>query len=73
MATMKITTAQDVYDIVKARGLAIRVDPGPPPMPFLTKPPGAKDDAVTPTLLAALKAWRLELIDLVQGNGNGQG
>lgn len=62
---MKIRSAQDVLDIVRRRGMWVKVDPGPPPMPILVKPCGVPDAHVTDALMAALKAWRLEIIDLV--------
>jgi hypothetical protein len=57
-----IKSAKDVIAVVKERKLKLRVDPGPPPMPILTRPQGVPLDAVTPILLDALRAWRLEII-----------
>lgn len=62
---MKLKTAKDVIAVAKARGFGIAVNPGPPPMPYLVLaglPPEKKNDA-TETLLNALRAWRLEIID----------
>ena len=57
----KITNAADVIRIAEGRGFKVLVDPGPPPMPFLR----GESSKTTPALLDALKAWRLEIIDLV--------
>lgn len=58
---MKIRTAQDVIDIAKRRGFSIRLQPGPPPMPVLR---GKRDEA-TDALMEALKAWRVEIIEII--------
>lgn len=61
METAMMRTAQDVMAVVASRGLSVRVEPGPPPMPVLIVPPNKRDQA-TEALLDALKAWRLEII-----------
>lgn len=58
---MKIRTAKDVIEIAKRRGFSIRLEPGPPPMPVLR---GHKKEA-TPALMEALKAWRVEIIEII--------
>lgn len=63
-----IRTAKEVIAVAKARGLTIRVDPGPPPMPVLQCPDGTRPMA-TDTLLNALRAWRIEIIEEVGRNG----
>lgn len=63
---MKITSAQDVIDIAEARGFVVRVKPGPPPMPVLTVPAGGDKKLASPSLLEALRSWRLEIIDLLE-------
>ena len=55
---MRFKSAAEVMAVARDRGFQIKVDPGPPPMPYLL---GQKDHA-TPVLLMALKAWRLEII-----------
>lgn len=64
---MKITTVADVLRIVKERGFTVHVDPGPPPMPRLH----GRVEQATPALLAALKAWRSEIIEaLLKGESH---
>jgi hypothetical protein len=69
---VRIKSAQDVLSVAQARGLRVKVEPGPPPMPVLVRPHGVRRDEVTDPLLAALRAWRLEIIDLL-GPGSAQG
>jgi len=64
---MTINSASDVIAVAKARGFRLFVDPGPPPMPYIN---GNRAEA-TPALMGALKAWRLEIIDILQ-NGAAQ-
>lgn len=64
---MAIKSAKDVIEIAKARGFAFRVDPGPPPMPVLVKPPNVPKEEASPVLMEALRAWRLEIIEELQG------
>lgn len=58
---MKIQSAADVIRVAESRGFKVCVNPGPPPMPYLK---GFKDQA-TDALLAALRAWRVEVIEEV--------
>lgn len=61
-----IRSAQDVIAIAKARGFRLAVRPGPPIMPVLVCPRDSKARAeATETLLQALKAFRLEIIDIL--------
>lgn len=64
---MRLRSAKDVIDVAKARGMRIRIDPGPPVMPVLVRPEAIDRDLVTDALLAALRAWRLEIIEAMQG------
>lgn len=63
---MKIRRAEDVIDIAKRRGFTLRLEPGPPPMPVLR---GDKNMA-TPALMEALKAWRVEIIEIIAKDDN---
>ena len=56
-----IRSAQEVIDIAERRGFKVLVKPGPPPMPYLL----GKENEATPVLLDALKAWRVEIIELL--------
>lgn len=60
---MNIRTARDVIAIAEARGFRVRLNPGPPPMPVLVKPAGVDRAQATDALMAALKAWRAEIIE----------
>lgn len=60
---MKIKTAKDVIAVAESRGFKLRVVPGPPPMPVLHKPAHVPRESATDALMAALKAWRLEIIE----------
>lgn len=62
---MKIRSAEDILEIVRQRGLRVKVNPGPPPMPLLSGPRSILDHHATEALMAALRAWRLEIIELV--------
>ena len=62
---MKYRSAADILAVVKARGLFVTVDPGPPPMPLLHAGSRLLKDEGTEPLLAALRAWRLEIISEV--------
>jgi hypothetical protein len=65
-----IKTAQDVIAVAKKRGFTIVVEPGPPPVPMLRYSKGKVDPKLAnEPLMDALRAWRLEIIDIVQ---NGQ-
>ncbi len=61
-----IRCARAVIEVAKSRGLELFVKPGPPAMPYLRVPPELmhlKDRLVTPTLMEALKTWRVEIIE----------
>jgi hypothetical protein len=60
---MKLRSARDILGVVEARGMSVRVDPGPPPMPVLVRPRGVDRSLVSDALLGALKAFRLEIIE----------
>jgi hypothetical protein len=60
-----IKTAQDVIAVAQKRGFKVEVRPGPPPMPVLVVPNGISRTLANEPLMAALRAWRLEIIDLV--------
>lgn len=64
-----IKSAKDVIAVARERGFGLRVDPGPPPMPFLVNTRGEKGrlDA-TDVLMNALKVWRLDIIAELQGS-----
>jgi hypothetical protein len=59
----------DILNVVKARGMSVRIDPGPPAIPKLVCPKGTPTDAVTEALMEALKAWRLEIIAEIESYG----
>ncbi len=59
-----IRTAQDVLDAAKARGFEVKIKPGPPPMPYLV----GKFANATPALMEALKAFRVEILELLIGD-----
>ncbi len=56
-----IRTAQDVLDAARARGFEVKMRPGPPPMPYLV----GKFANATPALMEALKAFRVEILELL--------
>lgn len=58
-----IRCANDVIEIAKQRGFMIVIDEGPPIRPILRRPPNVDKSLATKTLLDALKAWRLEIIE----------
>lgn len=60
---MKLKSAQDVIAVARERGFDVRLNPGPPPMPVLHMPAGTDRKLATDTLIDALKAWRLEIIE----------
>lgn len=66
---MTLKTAKDVIAVAKARGFEIHVRPGPPPMPVLHCPGNVPKSLATETLLNALRAWRLEIIDELTRDG----
>ena len=60
---MKITTAKDVIAVARDRGFGLRINPGPPRMPVLVVPGDVKKSLATDCLMAALKAWRIEIME----------
>jgi hypothetical protein len=60
-----ILSAEAVLEIVRERGLEVRIQPGPPPMPVLHRPSHVPKSLVTPALMDALRVWRLEIIDIL--------
>jgi hypothetical protein len=60
---MDINTHLYVMKVARDRGFDVFVKPGPPPMPVLVIPAGADKRLATDALLAALRAWRLEIIE----------
>ena len=68
-----IRSAQDVIAVVRARGLDIRIRPGPPRMPVLVWPKNVDKRLVTDALLAALKAFRSEIVERIEReSGDGE-
>lgn len=65
----QIRSAEDVLAICKERGLRVRIEPGPPPQPILTRPAAVAKSAVTLALKGALRAWRIEIIELLSKGG----
>jgi hypothetical protein len=62
---MKFKTAQEVIECAKQRGFEVNVNPGPPPMPFLRCPNKKIRSNATDALMGALRAWRVEIIELL--------
>ncbi len=60
-----IRSAEDVLQVVKERGLKVKINMGPPPMPILHKPANVDRSVVTEPLLEALRAWRVEIIEIL--------
>lgn len=60
-----IDSAAAVLRVVQDRGLKVVILPGPPTMPVLRVPRGVDPALASPALLATLRAWRLEIIDLL--------
>ncbi len=54
-----IRCASDIMKEARSRGLRIRINRGPPPMPEVIGP----EEEKTPALLDALRAFRLDIID----------
>jgi hypothetical protein len=50
-----IPSAEAVLEIVRARGLEVRIQPGPPPMPVLHRPSHVPMGMITPALMDALR------------------
>jgi hypothetical protein len=63
---MKLKSAKDVLEVVRARGLQVHIEPGPPITPVLHRPRTVRPEMVTNNLLNALKAWRLEIMEEVK-------
>lgn len=62
-----IKSAEDVMRIAAERGFTFGINPGPPPMPFIrTTNGGANRLDATDALQNALKAWRLEIIAIIE-------
>jgi hypothetical protein len=61
-----IRSANEVIEIAKARGFKFKLDPGPPPMPKLVGDPIQATDP----LMQALKAWRVEIIEVLNNDRN---
>lgn len=67
--TMKcdpIRSAQDVINVARSRGFDVKIDPGPPRMPVLVRPKNVPMSLVTETLMQALRAWRVEIMALIE-------
>lgn len=62
--TPETLTGADVVAIAEARGFTVVVRPGPPPMPVL-RDPGGQTPPPSEPLLAALRAYREEIISLL--------
>ncbi len=65
---MKITNARQVIDIARQRGFSVHLRPGPPETPVLhisSTGKATRTDATDP-LIGALRAWRVEIIDLLK-------
>jgi hypothetical protein len=62
---MKIRSAQDLLKIVEERGLKVEIQPGPPIMPVLRSSRNRTKDQATQALLGALRAFRAEIIELL--------
>jgi hypothetical protein len=62
----EINTAKDVIAVARDRGFDVFVKSGPPPKPVLIIPAGADKRLATDALLAALRAWRLEIIEALR-------
>ena len=69
---MRIKSAQDVIDVARSRGFDVRINPGPPVMPVLFVPAKAQKADATDVLLGALRAWRLEIIEILRPQGMDQ-
>jgi hypothetical protein len=67
----EINTAKDVIAVARDRGFDVLVKTGPPPLPVLVIPAGADKRLATDALLAALRAWRLEVIEELAAELNG--
>lgn len=61
-----IRSAQAVIDVARSRGFDIVIRPGPPRMPVLVCPDGVPVSLATETLMGALKAWRIEIMALIE-------
>lgn len=70
---MIIKTAQDVIDVAEKRGFKVAIRPGPPPMPVLEVPKGVNRSLANDQLMAALKAWRIEIIEILSERTEGNG
>jgi hypothetical protein len=61
-----IRSAQDVIAVARARGFDVQIRPGPPRMPVLVCPKNVDRRLATDTLMSALKAWRSEIIEILE-------
>jgi hypothetical protein len=61
-----IRSAQDVIAVARSRGLDVQISPGPPRIPVLVCPKQVDKKLVTDTLMVALKAWRPEIIEILE-------
>lgn len=58
---MRIRNAEDVIKVATDRGFKFWLKPGPPPMPMIS----GDGTQATPALMEALKAWRVEIIEII--------
>ena len=61
-----IRSAQDVIAVARARGFDLAIRTGPPRMPVLVCPKNVDQRLASKTLMAALKAWRQEIIEILE-------
>jgi len=61
-----IRSAQDVIAVARARGFDLAIRPGRPRMPVLVCPKNVDIRLATDTLLGALKAYRPEIIEILE-------
>ena len=61
-----IRSAQDVIVVARSRGFDVRIKPGPERVPELVCPKNVDRRLASETLINALKAWRPEIIEILE-------
>jgi hypothetical protein len=63
---VRIRSGEDVLAVVRDRGLDVKIKKGPRRTMVVLRPSGVDKGLVTSALIGALKAWRLEIIEVLE-------